>query len=464
MMVLTDCVTLALVLCAVLAVRAFYGEIGLPIREWVPVFVAIIASNVVASAWRGIYPGYGVCASALLRSTFYTLTGVFAGVIALSLLTTGSLPYLRSIMFLAWVASVPALSIARMAIRRMISHFEWYGEPVIILGEASLAYQIVDTLREHGHIGLRPFIIVEYNEPNAEYGYYKNVPVIGGIDNVVPLAKHFRISRCVVALAHVNTEAVAKKLEMICQVVPQTTVIGEQVPPSVMWISNSQTDITMTTDVALRLRQPALRLKKRLFDLAIAMPLLIVTAPLMAIIAMAIRVSSRGPAFYTQERVGDKGKTFRVLKFRTMVTNADEALNAMLAIDESLRDEYLHFHKLKNDPRITKVGRWLRKFSLDELPQLWNVMRGDMAIVGPRPMLPVEFSLLGKSIPAAYADAYMSSRPGITGLWQVTVRSTESFSVRMSVDRYYIRNWSLFLDFYLLLRTIGVVFTGRGGY
>ena len=346
----------------------------------------------------------------------------------------------------------------------MISHFEWYGEPVIILGEASLAYQIVDTLREHGHIGLRPFIIVEYNEPNAEYGYYKNVPVIGGIDNVVPLAKHFRISRCVVALAHVNTEAVAKKLEMICQVVPQTTVIGEQVPPSVMWISNSQTDITMTTDVALRLRQPALRLKKRLFDLAIAMPLLIVTAPLMAIIAMAIRVSSRGPAFYTQERVGDKGKTFRVLKFRTMVTNADEALNAMLAIDESLRDEYLHFHKLKNDPRITKVGRWLRKFSLDELPQLWNVMRGDMAIVGPRPMLPVEFSLLGKSIPAAYADAYMSSRPGITGLWQVTVRSTESFSVRMSVDRYYIRNWSLFLDFYLLLRTIGVVFTGRGGY
>lgn len=463
-MVITDCITLALVLCAVLAVRAFYGNIGLPIREWVPVFAAIIVSNVVASAWRGIYPGYGVCASALLRSTFYTLTGVFAGVIALSLLTTGSLPFIRSIMVLAWAASVPALSIARMAIRRIISRYAWYGEPVIILGEASLARQIVDTLRAHGHIGLRPFVIVEYDEPHAQYGYYEDIPVIAGINNVVPIAKHFRISRCIIALAHVNTDTIARKLETISQFVPQITIIGDLVPPSVMWISNSQTDIMMTTDVALRLRQPMLRLKKRLFDLVVAIPLLLATAPLMALIAIAIRLTSRGPAFYTQERIGDNGRSFRVLKFRTMITDADQNLDAMLEVDEAMRHEYIRYHKLRNDPRITKVGRWLRKFSLDELPQLWNVVRGEMAIVGPRPLMPTEFSLLSNSKPGAYADAYMSSRPGITGLWQVTVRSTAPFSVRMSIDRYYIRNWSLFLDFYLLLRTIGVVMTGRGGY
>lgn len=463
-MVLADCITLTLVLCAVLAVRAYYGDIGLPLRQWVPVFVAIIICNVAASAWRGIYPGYGVCASALLRSTFYTLTGVFAGVITLSYMTAGSLPFIRSIMVLAWAVSVPALSIARMAIRRIISRFDWYGEPVIILGEAPLAHQIVDTLRTHAHIGLRPFVIVEHDEARAQYGYYQGVPVIGGITNVPPLAKHFNISRCIVALAYVNTDVVAKKLEIIGQFVPHITVIGEQVPPSVMWISNSQTDIMMTTDIALRLKQPILRLKKRLFDLAIAIPLLLVTAPFMALIAIAIRLTSRGPAFYTQERVGDNGRTFRVLKFRTMVTDADQALEAMLQVDESMRHEYMHYHKLKNDPRITKVGRWLRKFSMDELPQLWNVLRGEMAIVGPRPLMPSEFMLLGKSIPTSYAEAYMSSRPGITGLWQVTVRSTAPFSVRMSIDRYYIRNWSIFLDFYLLLRTIGVVMTGKGGY
>ncbi len=463
-MVFTDCITLAAVLGVVLAIRAFYGDIGLPIREWVPVFAAIIATNVLASAWRGIYPGYGVCASALLRSTFYTLTGVFAGVITLSLLTTGSLPFIRSIMVLAWAVSVPALSISRMAIRSIISRFAWYGEPVIILGEASLAHQIVDTLHAHRHIGLRPFVIIEYDEPQAQYGYYKGTPVIAGINNVEPIAKHFQISRCIIALAHVNTETVAKKLETISHAVPQITIIGEQVPPSVMWISNSQTDIMMTTDIALRLRQPMLRLKKRLFDLVFAIPLLLTTAPLMVLIAIAIRLTSRGPAFYTQERIGDNGRTFRVLKFRTMITDADQTLDAMLEVNEAMRHEYMRYHKLKNDPRITKVGRWLRKFSLDELPQLWNVVRGDMAIVGPRPLMPEEFNLLGKSIPGAYADAYMCSRPGITGLWQVTVRSTAPFSVRMSIDRYYIRNWSLFLDFYLLLRTIGVVMTGRGGY
>lgn len=464
LMVLTDCITLALVLVAVLAMRAFYGDAALPIREWIPVFVAIIATNVLASAWRGIYPGYGVCASALLRSTFYTLTGVFAAIITLSLLTTGSLPFIRSIMILAWAVSVPALSVARLAIRRIISRYPWYGEPVIILGEASLAHQIVDTLRVNKHIGLRPFVIVEYDQSDAQYGYYHDIPVIAGIKNVVPLAKHFHVSRCIVALAHVNKETFVKDLETIGESVPQITLIGEQVPPSVMWISNSQTDMMMTSDVALRLRQPALRLKKRLFDLVVAIPLLLLTAPFMALIAIAIRITSRGPAFYTQERVGDNGKTFRVLKFRTMVTNADEALGAMLEDDEAMRFEYMRYHKLKQDPRITKVGRWLRKFSMDELPQLWNVVRGEMAIVGPRPLMPSEFNLLGKSIPAAYADAYMSSRPGITGLWQVTARSTVPFSVRMSIDRYYIRNWSLFLDFYLLLRTIGVVMTGRGGY
>ncbi|HCN04037.1 MAG TPA: undecaprenyl-phosphate galactose phosphotransferase WbaP, partial [Bacteroidetes bacterium] len=132
--------------------------------------------------------------------------------------------------------------------------------------------------------------------------------------------------------------------------------------------------------------------------------------------------------------------------------------------DEAAREEFQRFHKLKRDPRITAFGRWLRKTSLDELPQLWNVVKGNMTLVGPRPILPSEIDQYGYEIPEVDLVSYTSVRPGVTGLWQVTVRAEEEFSVRMQIDRYYVRNWSLFLDLYIVLRTVGVVVFGRGGY
>lgn len=195
---------------------------------------------------------------------------------------------------------------------------------------------------------------------------------------------------------------------------------------------------------------------KRVLDVS----LIVLTAPIwmlvIAVCAVALMIEGGNP-FYRQDRLGKGGRTFRILKLRTMVMDADVQFEKLMRTDAALRHEWETTQKLKNDPRITRVGNLLRKTSLDELPQLWNVLIGDMSLVGPRPMLPEQLSLYGPS------GAYFSLRPGITGLWQVSARNEEVFSFRSRVDATYARSVSLWQDLVLLFKTVGVVMR-RTGY
>lgn len=178
------------------------------------------------------------------------------------------------------------------------------------------------------------------------------------------------------------------------------------------------------------------------------------------LIALLIRVSSPGPVIFTQKRYGYQGRTFSILKFRTMYKGAHESLEEMLSKNVEINTEYQRNHKLKHDPRVTPIGRWLRATSLDELPQLINVLKREMSLVGPRPAFEKEvFEHYGDQ-----ASEYMLVRPGITGLWQVTGRNDRPFDVRVRLDLWYIRNWSLWLDIMILFRTIGVVLLKKGSY
>jgi Undecaprenyl-phosphate galactose phosphotransferase WbaP len=178
------------------------------------------------------------------------------------------------------------------------------------------------------------------------------------------------------------------------------------------------------------------------------------------LIALLIRFSSPGPVIFSQKRYGYQGKTFSILKFRTMYQGADESLQKLLSDHSEINDEYQKNHKLKNDPRVTPIGRWLRSTSLDELPQLLTVLKREMSLVGPRPAFDEEvFIHYGEQ-----ASEYMLVRPGITGLWQVTGRNDRPFDVRVRLDLWYIRNWSLWLDIMILFRTIGVVLLKKGSY
>jgi len=198
---------------------------------------------------------------------------------------------------------------------------------------------------------------------------------------------------------------------------------------------------------------------KRCFDLLLACILLILLALPMLAVAALIRADSQGRAVFRQRRVGRRGALFDCYKFRTMHEDAETRLEQILKDDSQAREEFERHWKLKDDPRVTRVGRFLRKTSLDELPQLLNVLKGQMSIVGARPYIPEELSMLGDS-----HQTILLTRPGITGLWQVSGRSNNDYGLRIALDAWYVQNWNLWLDIVILFKTLGAVVNRQGAY
>jgi Undecaprenyl-phosphate galactose phosphotransferase WbaP len=196
---------------------------------------------------------------------------------------------------------------------------------------------------------------------------------------------------------------------------------------------------------------------KRGLDFALATTLLLLFAPVLAILALGVRLTSKGPVFFAQDRIGQSGRTFRFFKFRSMVQNSEEIFSSFLDSDPEARSQWQTYQKLERDPRITWFGQFIRKTSLDELPQIWNVLKGDMSIVGPRPCMPSQKSLYGQHWPY-----YCAVKPGITGLWQVSGRNWLTYEQRVQLDVAYVKRWCLSADLRILLRTVQVVLTGHG--
>jgi Undecaprenyl-phosphate galactose phosphotransferase WbaP len=217
------------------------------------------------------------------------------------------------------------------------------------------------------------------------------------------------------------------------------------------------------TSLGLQLRNNLLsrsaQLTKKVLDTFLATLALLLLAPFFGLVALAIYLDSPGRVFYHQARLGKEGKVFHLVKFRTMQLNAGEILKKELARDPAIKLEWDTYQKLKHDPRITRVGKLLRKFSLDELPQLWNILHGDMSMVGPRPIM------IDQQLPyGSYYKGYIKVRPGITGLWQVSGRNRTSFARRAELDNEYIQRWSLWLDMYIFFKTAKVVLWRDGAY
>lgn len=199
---------------------------------------------------------------------------------------------------------------------------------------------------------------------------------------------------------------------------------------------------------------------KRIFDLLFTSFVLLLGFPVFLLISVAVKCSSSGPTFYSHERVGRGGKPFLCYKFRTMYRDADQRLEALLKENSDLKQEWEETHKLKNDPRVTPLGTFLRRTSLDELPQFWNVLRGDLSVVGPRPVVKQEVAKhFGEK-----AGVILSIRPGLTGIWQVSGRSDMAYGVRIQLDELYVETQSFLLDLKLIVRTIPAMLFSRGAY
>ena len=198
---------------------------------------------------------------------------------------------------------------------------------------------------------------------------------------------------------------------------------------------------------------------KRFFDITMAVAAILLLSPLLVMLAALVKFSDGGRVFYGHRRIGQNGKSFYCLKFRTMVENGDEVLASHFASNPLSREQWDATRKLQNDPRVTNVGQVLRKLSLDELPQLFNILAGDMSFVGPRPVVEDELELYGPAV-----NYYLKSRPGLTGLWQISGRNDVSYGTRVALDRHYIENWSFVSDLKIIVMTLPVVLFSRGSY
>ncbi|MET0257604.1 MAG: sugar transferase [Methylobacterium sp.] len=210
---------------------------------------------------------------------------------------------------------------------------------------------------------------------------------------------------------------------------------------------------------ALATSKPVGGLHKRCFDVCVALLALIALSPLFVLVALAVKASDRGPIFFRHRRVGNNGEPFDCLKFRTMRPDGDSVLEQHLRSSPAARDEYAATRKLKNDPRVTAIGVFLRKASLDELPQILNILSGEMSLVGPRPIVTAEIAMYGSD-----AQHYLATRPGLTGAWQVSGRNDVSYEERVRLDRGYVENWSFVTDLVIIVRTVPAVFMSRGSY
>jgi Undecaprenyl-phosphate galactose phosphotransferase WbaP len=214
-----------------------------------------------------------------------------------------------------------------------------------------------------------------------------------------------------------------------------------------------------TVELKYNLLDPWALRAKRIIDLCVTVVGGVLALPLFVVLTVLVYVESGGSVFYRDNRMGLDGKMFSCIKFRTMVTEAEELLQRILEEDEVSREEYSRYHKLRDDPRVTRVGRLLRKTSLDELPQIWNVIKGEMSLVGPRPYLPRESKEIGM-----VQSEILRVRPGITGPWQVAGRNQTSFQNRVEMDTYYVHDWSVWLDLVLLARTVKTVLKSSGAF
>ena len=289
-----------------------------------------------------------------------------------------------------------------------------------------------------------------------------DVPLLGLLPGLKKIVKDHEIRGAVVALPEMRREDLAPIIDCV-----QKHVLSVYVVPNIAQVNlvNSELLYLFYEEIFLlgihnNLKSRANRWIKNASDFVLAGILCIPLVPLIGVIGLLVVIDSPGPVFFSQVRIGPRKRPFRIMKFRTMVEGAESRLEKVLEDNPDLRKEFEEKQKLENDPRVTRVGKFLRRTSLDELPQIFNVLRGEMSLVGPRPVTPEELADRYRES----GEIYALVKPGITGLWQVSGRSIRGYEIRIRLDLWYIRNWSMWLDLVLLVRTLGVVLRRKGSW
>jgi Undecaprenyl-phosphate galactose phosphotransferase WbaP len=439
---------------------AAYYLWALPVRHQRPdIYIQLLPLLPVfffANAFWRLYPGFGAGAVETLRRLSLSSSSIFFSLAAISFALKVEPVYSRMTFAIAWLLTLALVPLARFGLLSMAQGWSWWGERCVVVGTGDLARRTLEALRQALSLGYRPVAVLRTGEAQATE--IDGVPVLGGLDRLPELAAG---GLRVLLVADTRLAQHNDAVDALRHDFRHLILIRDHHALPVDGLEVRNLGGVIGVEFVNQLQRRRNRVLKRALDLGLGGLLLLLTAPVWLLAAFLVRVTSRGPAFYTQEREGLYGRRFRLIKLRTMYFDAEARLERHLAEHPEALAEWEAHRKLRDDPRVLPhIGRGLRRFSIDELPQLWHVVRGDMSLVGPRPF--PEYHL--ESFSPAFRELRRRVRPGLTGLWQVTVRSEGGIAEQEAHDSYYIRNWSLWMDLYVLGKTFAAVVRGRGAY
>ena len=422
-------------------------------RQYIAVAVAILLLPVVHYQ-LGLYPGYLIGPVERLRRRMLATLAVFGGLVAWdNIVARGVLS--RGVLLATFAFALVLPPVAETLARAALVRKNRWGIPAVILGAGETGRTIARTLIVDPQIGLKPIAFLD--DRPIWHTSIDGVPVAGPL----ALAPDFE-NRADVAILAVN-DLQTRNFDAFLHDLgfPRVIVVPDLAAMASLWVTardlNGCLGLEIKKNLLIR-RNTAL---KRLMDQAIALPLFLLSLPVIALAALWIRLASPGPVFYRQLREGFDGRRIPVWKLRTMHPDGDRLLDEWLAAHPEDRVKWNRYFKLQHDPRVLPViGRLLRRTSLDELPQLWAILKGEMSLVGPRPF--PDYHL--EQFSPEFRTLRTRVLPGLTGLWQVSARSDGDVKVQEALDTYYIRNWSPWMDLYILARTVAAVLLARGAY
>jgi Undecaprenyl-phosphate galactose phosphotransferase WbaP len=407
---------------------------------------------------RGLYPGYGLTAAQELRKQVSGSSYAWLALAALLLFFETENPPSVGVLIVMWGLGLLLHPLGRALSKRLLHTLGVWGRSVVILGAGQAGQRVAKALLASPLDGLSPVAFFD-DDPNKIGTVINGLAVVGSLAYADVYASKRAVRHAIVAIptapAGLMTSLVSRKGRVFTwvQIVPELPGL----PAEDVYTGNL--DGLLALEVRNGLYAQTSRVFKRSIDVLGASLGGLLISPLLLFIYLWIRLDSPGNAFYWSARIGEGGRPFKCLKFRTMYVDAETRLQDLLASDAKLNAEYNLYHKLENDPRITRAGRILRKVSLDELSQLYNVVIGEMSLIGPRPYLARELDDMGN-----HAKTILLAKPGMTGYWQVSGRNNVSFAERLEMEAHYVRNWSIWWDIILLLQTVRVVLKREGAH
>ncbi len=413
--------------------------------------------------FMGLYPGIMIPAAEQVKkytiSTFFGFCVIVSFVIVSGLTQSNPAAFIKKgsgnveiiwAFILALIFSIFLLPALREFAKRIFCKRSWWGVPAVIYCTGNSADEIIKKLNNNKFLGYKPAVIIDASLKAP--AIINDIPAFPPENDINEIIHDYNIKQAIISDYHgeISTIMTSYRYTIAVSKSQSSFTSSQQLKDIAGIIGFASThNLTFKTNLLI----------KRLMDIGLILFFSPVLIPVFLILMILTKLTSRGPIFYGHKRVGKNGKEFKCWKFRSMCIDADKKLEEILATNPQMRAEWEKDRKFTNDPRVTKFGKFLRKTSLDELPQLINILVGQMSFVGPRPVTQPEIEKYG-----TYKDYVLSVSPGLSGMWQTSGRSDTEYEERIALDLYYIQNWSIWLDIWILIKTVYVVLKGRGAY